>query len=354
MLVTFDVDFEEILFQSPKASILRRKPANFRVLVGALNSVFAVPREFISFSFNLHSSSNQLNSDSLCYTWANWSCEELSPPQCLRRLRWLGAIKPVLIAPCLIWAVWEGGSCAASSLNLLERIEIFNVFYTELGPGSLSRPSICRPMQWLIHLAVLQRIAANALLVAWICYAFLRWWRTAQALPPDRWLPHATTDPSVTIAANALLVAWIFCTLLSWVWTFELSPPEAWEPQARTDPSARIAAKAHFVAWSCCTFLSKPWTFEIFWAVTTSIWITPGYNPVSTTAPLTSLKNPCPNDRCAGQGHRCSIFGKRKPMENELLSQTAREAKAIHDGDWFIYKNNSTNGHVSIYIYTYV
>jgi hypothetical protein len=39
-------------------------------------------------------------------------------------------------------------------------------------------------------------------------------------------------------------------------------------------------------------------------------------------------------------------------MENELLSQTAREAKAIHDGDWFIYKNNSTNGHVSIYIYT--
>jgi hypothetical protein len=71
MLVTFDVDFEEILFQSPKASILRRKPANFRVLVGALNSVFAVPREFISFSFNLHSSSNQLNSDSLCYTWAN-------------------------------------------------------------------------------------------------------------------------------------------------------------------------------------------------------------------------------------------------------------------------------------------
>ena len=144
-------------------------------------------------------------------------------------------------------------------------------FYTELGPGSLCRPSICRPMQWLIHLAVLQRIAANALLVAWICYAFLRWWRTAQALPPDRWLPHATTDPSVTTAANALLVAWIFCTLLSWVWTFELSPPEAWEPQARTDPSARIAAKAHFLAWSCCTFLSKPWTFEIFWAVTTSI-----------------------------------------------------------------------------------
>ena len=47
---------------------------------------------------------------------------------CLRRLRWLGAIKPVLIAPCLIWAVWEGGSkCAASSLNLLERIEVFTL-----------------------------------------------------------------------------------------------------------------------------------------------------------------------------------------------------------------------------------
>jgi len=44
---------------------------------------------------------------------------------------------------------------------------------------------------------------------------------------------------------------------------------------------------------------------------------------------VTSLKNPCPNEWCAGQG----IFGKRKPMENELLSQTTREAKAIHDGD---------------------
>ena len=140
-------------------------------------------------------------------------------------------------APCLIWAVWEGGSkCAASSLNLLERIEVFTL---SSNPEASGAPVPVAP-----------------------CHS----WGGDDLPRRYHQIVDCPTQQSIhlfTIAANALLVAWIFCTLLSWVWIFELSPPEAWEPQARTDPSARIAAKAHFVAWSCCTFLSKPWTFEL-------------------------------------------------------------------------------------------
>ena len=60
-------------------------------------------------------------------------------------------------------------------------------------------------------------------------------------------LDRRAVTTKIWIAANALLVAWICCTLVS-CWTWELSPPWSGSPQATTDPSARIFQQRH-VQW---------------------------------------------------------------------------------------------------------
>ena len=85
------------------------------------------------------------------------------------------------------------------------------------------------------------------------CWTFRARW---QVRPPACGSPQRMTDPSCRIAANALLVAWICSTFLSWSWTLELSPPADRSPHATTDPSCRIAANALLVARICSTFLS--------------------------------------------------------------------------------------------------
>ena len=75
-----------------------------------------------------------------------------------------------------------------------------------------------------------------------------RTWRLSR---PNSGCPQDTTAPSVRMAANARLVAWICWTPTNCPRTWLLSPPNSGCPQLTTVPSARMAANARLVAWIC-------------------------------------------------------------------------------------------------------
>ena len=192
MLVTFDVNFEEILFQIPKSSF-------FGVLVELFSDCSS--KLWSLFLFPLICTGRQ----------TSWIESPYATGKLI--LHWRAVTTPVLIAPCRNWAVWDGGSkCATCSLNRLELMEVFTVRSASAAPVSVAP---CHDWSILQYCSICTLCGLNTLHISES--------RTAELSPPPSAAPHVTTDLSARIAANADAVAWICSTFLSWSWTVELS-----------------------------------------------------------------------------------------------------------------------------------